>query len=177
MQSNTDTSPFDRPMKRRFTVHQAAEVLGITPEAVRSRIQRGTLDKEKGDDGTVYVRLNADQLRTNADEHTDQSRYVGDETVDRSQLVEHMASEIEHLREMLTLRDEEIRRRDHLLAAALERIPAIEAPPDTTPSEPREAPETASEEPYSTHAPPVPETPVPDAQPKRSWWRQFFGLE
>ena len=43
-------------------------------------------------------------------------------------------------------RDEEIRRRDHLLAAALERIPALEAPPDTTLSEPRGSRETASEE-------------------------------
>src|SRR5215207_1999212 len=177
MPSNTDTSPFDRPIERRLTVHQAAKVLGITPEAVRSRIQRGTLDKEKGDDGTVYVRLNDDQLRTNADGHTDQLVYRGDETADQSQLVEHMASEIEHLREMLALRDEEIRRRDHLLAAALERIPAIESPADTPP-EPRESPETASEEPYSTHAPPMPETSLSDAQHKRrSWWRAFFGLE
>ena len=171
MQSNTDTSPFDRPIERRFTVHQAAEVLGITPEAVRSRIQRGTLAKEKGDDGTVYVRLNADQLRPNADEHTDQSTFIGDETVDQSQLVERMSSEIEHLREILALRDEEIRRRDHLLAAALERIPAIE-PPDT-PSEPREAPVTPSEEPHSTHAHPDSQEP----SQRRSWWRAFFGLE
>lgn len=171
MQSNTDTSPFDRPIERRFTVHQAAKALGITPEAVRSRIQRGTLDKEKGDDGTVYVRLNVDQLRTNADEHTDQSAYIGDGTDDQSQLVEHMASEIEHLREMLALRDEEIRRRDHLLAAALERIPAIESP--DTPSEPRESPETTSEEPHSAHAPPEPRAP----SERRSWWRAFFGLE
>src|SRR5215208_7734059 len=142
MQSNTDTSPFDRPIERRLTVHQAAKVLGITPEAVRSRTQRGTLAKEKGDDGTVYVRLNDDQLRTNADKQTDQSTYIGDQTDDQSQLVEHMASEIEHLREMLALRDEEIRRRDHLLAAALERIPAIE-PPDT-PSETQESPEKGS---------------------------------
>jgi hypothetical protein len=34
--------------------------------------------------------------------------------------------------------------RDHLLAAALERIPAIEAPPDT-PSDSRESPVTAPE--------------------------------
>ena len=170
MQSNTDTSPFDRPIERRFTVHQAAEVLGITPEAVRSRIQRGTLAKEKGDDGTVYVRLNDDQLRTNTDEHTDQSSFIGDETVDQSQLVERMSSEIEHLREMLALRDEEIRRRDHLLAAALERIPAIESPPDTVPSEPPESPETSSEESYSTHAPPEPQEP----SQRRSWLHRFF---
>src|SRR5215217_4766502 len=171
MQSNTDTSPFDRPIERRLTVHQAAKVLGITPEAVRSRIQRGTLAKEKGDDGTVYVRLNDDQLRTNADKQTDQSAYIGDQTDDQSQLVEHMSSEIEHLREMLALRDEEIRRRDHLLAAALERIPAIESPDPL--SEPRESPETASKEPYTTHPPPEPQEP----SQRRSWWRVFFGLE
>jgi len=44
-------------------------------------------------------------------------------------------------------------------------------------SETSGAPDTASEEPYSTHAPPTPETPVSEAQPKRSWWRVFFGLE
>ncbi len=41
---------------------------------------------------------------------------------------------------LLEKRDEEIRRKDHLLAAALERIPAIEE----APAEPREAPDTAT---------------------------------
>jgi hypothetical protein len=64
----------------------------------------------------------------------------------------------------------------------------------------RGAPETATEEPYSTHAPPKPQTPVqqlservedamdrgdtPPEGPGRhhpverpSWWRRFFGLE
>src|SRR5215207_6680515 len=153
MHSNADSSTFDQPIERRFTVHEAARVLGITPEAVRSRIQRVTLTKDKGEDGSVYVRLNADQLRTNADEHTNQSSSVRDETIDPTQLVERMASEIDHLREMLALRDEEIRRRDHLLAAALERIPAIEPPPDTPP-EPRDASETASEERGKGETPP-----------------------
>ncbi len=44
-------------MKRLLTVQEAAKALGITPEAVRGRIQRGTLPKEKAKDGTVYVRL------------------------------------------------------------------------------------------------------------------------
>jgi hypothetical protein len=162
MRSNTDSSSFNQPIERRFTVHEAARVLGITPEAVRSRIQRGTLTKDKGDDGTVYVRLNADQLRTNADEHTNQSASVTDETDDQAQLVERMASEIDHLREMLALRDEEIRRRDHLLAAALERIPAIEAPPDG-----RESPVTPSE--------PRSDTQAPQEEERRSWWQKLFG--
>jgi hypothetical protein len=41
--------------------------------------------------------------------------------------------------------------------------------------------ETASEEPYSTHAPPVPERPVSGeqqpSQRRSSWWRRFFGFE
>jgi regulator of replication initiation timing len=36
-------------------------------------------------------------------------------------------------------------------------------------------PETASEEPYSTHA--SPEGQGPPQERKRSWWREFFGLE
>jgi hypothetical protein len=60
----------------------------------------------------------------------------------------------------------------------------------------RGAPETASEQSYSTHAPTRPEMPISDeAEPgapygtsrqeaeeslqprKRSWWREFFGME
>ncbi len=45
------------PIGRRVTVKEAADLLGISPEAVRARIKRGTLYKEKGSDGTVYVWL------------------------------------------------------------------------------------------------------------------------
>ncbi len=49
--------------------------------------------------------------------------------------------QVEYLRRELEIRNDELRRKDHLLAAALERIPAIE-PPETP-----EAPEGASEKP------------------------------
>ena len=61
-------------------------------------------------------------------------------------LVESLLEQVAYLKETVEKRDEEIRRRGHLLAAALERIPALEAPPDTTLSEPRGSRETASEE-------------------------------
>ena len=38
----------------RLTVPEAAEVLGVTVDAVRGRIRRGTLDSER-ESGTVYV--------------------------------------------------------------------------------------------------------------------------
>jgi hypothetical protein len=53
---------------QRVTVKQAAELLAVTPEAVRVRLFRGTLEREEGDDGTVYVRLHANQLRSGADQ-------------------------------------------------------------------------------------------------------------
>jgi hypothetical protein len=65
----------------------------------------------------------------------------------------------------LEIREEEARRKDHLLAAALERIPAIEAP-----AEPREARDTASESADKGDVPPEPQEPVQ----RRSWLSRFF---
>ena len=48
-------------------------------------------------------------------------------------MVRSLEDQVAYLRQQLATRDEELRRKDHLLAAALERIPAIEAP-----SEPRQ---------------------------------------
>ena len=56
--------------RRRVTVAEAAEILGITAEAVRTRIKRGKLDSVKeppGPAGTVYVLLQADQTEPNLD--------------------------------------------------------------------------------------------------------------
>ena len=100
----------------------------------------------------------------------DRTRKDGGSTPDSTALVESLREQVEYLKETVAMRDEEIRRRDHLLAAALERIPAIEAPPEAT-----GGPETASEEPYTTHAPP--EAYGPPEQRKRSWWREFLGME
>ena len=61
-----------------------------------------------------------------------------------------LQDQVEYLRRELEVRTEENRRKDHLLAAALERIPALEPPTETT-GEPPGAPESA--------APPGPSTP------------------
>src|SRR5215211_5898652 len=170
----------DNSVIDRITVPEAAERLGITQSAVHKRISRNQMRWEKDGEGRVYVFL--DSSGSVNDRVTDK---VNDKSKDlvldslRDQIVAYK-DQVEYLQTELTRRSEEhreeIRRRDHLLAAALERIPAIE-PPDT-PSETPESPETASEEPYSTHhTPPMPGTPVSDAQRKRSWWRAFFGLD
>ena len=165
--SQTPSEHSEQSTDRRVTVVEAATILSITPDAVRSRLRRGTLRKDRGPEGEVLVVLDGDASST--DRPTDQPTVA---------LVEALEEQITYLREQAALWQEEARRKDHLLAAALEaalkRTPALEEP-----SEPREERVMASEEPYSTHAPPMPETPVSDAQHKRKvpWWRAFFGLE
>ena len=152
-------------MKRRLTVHEAAEVLGITPEAVRGRIQRGTLPKEKEEDGSVYVRLNTDQLQSNADKTPDASQLIGEEAADETQLIEALRERIEHLSRIIETRDEEIRRRDTILLSLTQRIPELEAPRETSRSARTPSVDTGKGEVPSEQKP---------RPTQRSWLHRFF---
>ncbi len=110
----------------RLSLKAAAELLGISEDGVRKRVKRGSIPHERDQDGKIYVYLDASETQPDTSGDT---RYL-------EALVEQLRSENAYLRE-------EARRKDHLLAAALERIPAIEAP--EAPQEPRESPETATE--------------------------------
>ncbi len=79
-----------------------------------------------------------------------------EQTGGQSELVEELRRQNEYLRE-------ENRRKDHLLAAALERIPAIEPP-----QEPSESAEPRSAEPTPTEG-----TGEPQRAAERPWW-QFW---
>ena len=73
------------------------------------------------------------------------------------------------LERQLESRAEEIRRRDHIIAALTERIPpAIEAPDH---ERPQRAPESTAEEP--ARASPV-RAGAPTRGPRRPWWRRAF---
>ena len=153
---------------RRVTVGEAAALLGISKAAVRMRIRRGSLRSEKTDN-TVYIwlddDLNADQ---DAVHHDVGSAY--------RELIEQLRGEIGAWRE-------EARRKDHIIAGLIERLPPqLEAPPDE-----RESPETSQgyESPGRSEAGRSQERPFTDeerpqeaAQPQgtpRSWWRRMFG--
>jgi hypothetical protein len=136
---------------RRVTVAEASEILGITAEAVRTRIKRGKLDsvKEPPDrTGTVYVLLQADQTRPNIDP-TPQGQ---DQTTDQTGIVETLREQVAYLQGVIAVRDqelalraEEIRRRDtalereqQLAAMFADRLQALETP--TSSSGARESP-------------------------------------
>jgi hypothetical protein len=115
-----------RTSVRRTTVAEAAEFLGISAEAVRGRIRRGTLPVERGG-GTVYVLVDEPEPgRTTAD----QSRTTADQPDDRTDaLIDTLERQVEDLRGQVRAERQAHAEARRLLLRALERIPpAIEAP-------------------------------------------------
>jgi hypothetical protein len=144
----------------RYTVHEAALLMGLSVDAVRKRAERGTLKREKAPDGTVYILLDVDQPATGR-------------SASQSTLVDSLNEQVEYLRRELEIRNDELRRKDHLLAAALERIPAIE-PPETPKASESSAPASDTAEPRSTTEEQQEQTSRPQEE-ERSWWRRMFG--
>ena len=148
----------------RFTVAQAADVLGLSAEAVRMRIKRGTLAYVK-EENTVYVLLEP------SSSETDQTQPNNDQTTDQTaQVVEALQAEVQFLRQELRLtrelREEEARRKDAIIMTMAQRIPELEPP-----SEPREAPSEARNGAGKGDGAPNTEKPS-----ERSWLQRFFGL-
>ena len=124
---------------------EASEILGITAEAVRTRIKRGKLDsvKEPPDrTGTVYVLLEADQSRPNVDPTLQGQDQTYDQTRPDEGLIEALREQVAYLQGVIATRDreleqraEEIRRRDaalereqQLAAIFADRLRELEAP-------------------------------------------------
>jgi hypothetical protein len=105
------------PPVRRTTVAEAAEVLGISAEAVRGRIRRDTLPVER-ERGTVYVLLEIPvDHRTTADQPR-----TTDRPDDRTDLL------ISELQNRVRSLEEANRENRRIIAALTQRIPEIEAP-------------------------------------------------
>jgi len=133
--------------RRRLTVAQAADQLGISIDAMRARVKRGTVATER-EGGRVYVLLDTDQ-----DADQDEAR-----AGESSPLISQLREEVSYLRE-------ENRRKDHIIAGLVERIPpALEAPASEAPDE-RGSPETGSGGVQRGSTP----------QEERPWWRRVFG--
>jgi len=146
------------PPQRRTTVAEAAEILGISAEAVRGRIRRGTLSVER-ESGTVYVLLEeAEQDRTTAD----QPRTTGDQPDDRTDLL------ITELQDRVRSLEEANRENRRIIAALTSRIPQLEAP-----SEARESPETVDEQ--QGRGQPHSDAPGAPQGVQRPWWRRVLG--
>ena len=143
-----------------MTVQEAAASLGVTVEAVRGRMHRGKYGREEGPGGRVFVLVPADQLPDHEPERS--TERLGERSANgrgnvRSNVgtgpdavVERLLDEVAFLRAELAersealrrreeLHGEEIRRRDHIIAGLVERIPELGPA-----QEPRNGHETAT---------------------------------
>ena len=112
----------------RVTVQEAAQRLGISQDAVRQRVRRGSMRHDKDDKGRVYVYLNATNTRPTIVHHTSRDT-VHDAS--RNELVTELRDRIRFLETELADRKEEFRRKDHIIAALTQRIPELEPASET----------------------------------------------
>jgi hypothetical protein len=143
--------------RRRVTVAEAADILSITAEAVRTRIKRGRLDSVKDPPkpgGTVYVLLPVDLTRPNTDPTSQGQDQTTDQTPADSlaplleakeETIEDLRGRVRYLERVLEeereARTDERRRHDTLMAQLMQRIPELEPPAPPESPEPREEPE------------------------------------
>jgi hypothetical protein len=118
----------------RLPVAQAAEVLGVTPDAIHKRIDRGTIEYEKGEDGRFYVYVDK-----SVDTSKDESKV---EALER--LIANQEDRISFLERGLERRGDEAERLHQIVAGLTRataelsaRLPELEAPPpqEQTPQE------------------------------------------
>ena len=146
----------------RLTVSDAAKLLNVTPEAVRQRIRRGTIKHERTQDGRYYVFLTP---KEDVEDHVENGTNPDQQL--RSDYIETLKRELE-------ARNQELSEMRRLVAGALERIPAIEAPadmPEESLRDERESPVSGEEGPPYGTSPQEAEEPLH----KRSWWQRLFG--
>ena len=161
----------DKPVtgRRRVGVNEAADVLGLTVEAIRGRIRRGTIEHERDGD-RVYVLVPDDRPPTNRDKPRDQPHdQHPDEAAPMRELVEELRDHIADLRDQLAEEREARRRADTIIMQLAARVPEL-----TAAEEPRESRESVAQDEPGTSTPPDQASPQTAAQP-RSWWRRLLG--
>jgi hypothetical protein len=148
---------------RWLDVNSAAEELGVSTDAVRKRISRGTLRSDRKD-GAVRVWLD--------DGGTEAGREA---QVDGGALVEVLREQAEYLREQLAEEREARRRADTIIAqltqanaALAARVPELEAPQEASGASETVEGEPEGEEPRSY-------APGNQDDTRRPWWRRMFG--
>jgi predicted nuclease with TOPRIM domain len=161
----------ERMAGRWLDVKQAAEELGISSDAVRKRIARGTLRAGKKEDGSVRVWLDSEDDRRDGDqpEGWTEAGHRLDGRLDaileaKDEALRDLRDQLEHMRRESERKDAIIMQMAQANATLSARVPELEPAP-----EPREEPETASPKMEGV------ETPIAEEKPVSSWWRRMFG--
>ena len=174
----------------------AAERLGISRDAARKRLERGTLAGEKRHGHWFVLLDNLDTLDAGLDAMSDQSGRQSPEHVDAvgtpldampdtvRELIDQLKSENAYLRDQLDQRSRELaaerERSDVIQQLALNRIPPLSAGEVRTQRD-DDQPSTRTDPLVSPPQPPGSterEKTTPDTLPveTRSWWRRLLGV-
>jgi hypothetical protein len=160
----------------RVTIREAANRLGVTEAAIRKRIQRGSLDKELGRDGRVYVYLDLSRDMSQPESQVHRDALV-------EELVEELRDRVSFLERALERRSVEAERYQQIVAGLTQannqlatRLREIEAPAaqPASPQEPPGGPESLIEEPERAE----PRSSTGGSQEgatQRPWWRRLFA--
>ena len=134
-------------------------MLGVKEPAIRKRIQRGTLEHDKGEDGRTYVYLDAGVDTSIPASSTSQEERIAE-----------LKDQIDYLRGQLAEERDARRRADTIIAQLTQanatlagRVPELEAPSES-PTESAEA-STSAESAGGSQ----------EGTERRSWWRRVFG--
>jgi excisionase family DNA binding protein len=144
----------------RVPVEEAAKLLSVSVDAIRKRIERGTLQSEKVD-GTRFVFVNT-KVRT----HQDHDMTPHQDSDMTESLVASMQDQIDTLKQELDDWKEEARRKDAILLTLAQRVPELEPA--------REAPPEATGEPVSHTDNGSNGDVPPEQEERRSWWRRLL---
>src|ERR671910_2689110 len=149
----------------RLTIQEAALRLGVKEDAIRKRIQRGSLKHEKTAEGRVFVWVDAAQ---DATQDTAQATY---QDASQDALLAAKDETIAALQEQLAQANERDRENRRIIAALTQRIPELEAPQERP-----GAPETVEAEQERAQSPaPIPQalrrphSPSRRKDPRRAW--------
>ncbi len=148
----------DRPQDSldRVTVAEAANRLGLTQDAVRKRVARGTIRHDKDQDGRIYVYVSPSDTSSKTDQDN-----VQDEP-ERDRYIASLEDQISFLRR-------ELERKDAILLRMAERIPELEPV-----QEPQNQAESAGSRSDRVETPEEPsKAQKPTERPP--WWRRVFG--
>jgi hypothetical protein len=142
-------------------VAQAANRLGVTQDAVRKRIARGTIRHDKDHEGRISVYLDTFERESKSDQDNGQDRESKTiQEANQGNYTRSLEDQIEFLRR-------ELERKDTIITQLTQRIPELEAP-----SEPQEPPVRASEAAGKGTAPEGQGQQEPSQ--RRSWLHRFF---
>jgi hypothetical protein len=117
----------------RVSVYQAAEIMGVTVDAIRKRVSRGTISHERDEDGRVWVVLDTDQDSASKVRDDDQPQSASDA------LISEMRNRIAFLEQEMEAWREESRRKDTIIMNMTEAMKALNPPAPEGSSEARES--------------------------------------